>query len=167
MPGRETTSPSKLFPVAVMIRSAHGDLRGQILKLTHLGFLTEVPESQLQPGDTVTVSFELGGAGRVSSASGRVVKYYSHWGTRSQKGSVGQASSASPTFESLAGDSMSTQQSTQKPATGSQTPSGKGLTPAGPARIGHLLEIHFVDLPISVVESISTFLRTSSKISRK
>ena len=158
MPGRKMTSPTKLYPFVIMIKSAHGDLRGQILKLTNSGFLAEVPESKLQPGDTVTLSFELGAAGRVSGAPGRIVKYYSQWSVSPQNGAASHAhwtaSSAGP-------------MGSQKLSADNKTPGGKAPAPAGSARIGHLLEIHFLDLPISVVESISTFLRSSSKISRR
>ncbi len=163
MPGREINSQTKIYPIPVTIKTPERELRGQIHKLTIQGFLAGVSPSNAQPGEFVSASFYLNGSSNAVSVAGRVVKYYTQW-TGGATGSVtgGVLASGSKAGSGLAASSLSA----ARESNSSQTPGGKSSS-VSEGNIGHLMEVHFNDLPVSAVESISTFLRTASKIVRR
>ena len=85
---RKKVSP---FPIPVQLLTAVGPVQGQLVKLTLQGFLAEMPIMNVQPGETLEITFEIPVTHAVVKQHCVLVKIYSHWGSATHNKSHNQA----------------------------------------------------------------------------
>ena len=68
----------KPFPIPLTLKTASGDLQGQVVKLTIQGFIASASSVPLQPGDKLECSFELPVIHEVIATGCVLIKLYGH-----------------------------------------------------------------------------------------
>jgi hypothetical protein len=77
------------YPIPAKIKFASGEVTVQIMKLAPIGFLCEIPNNQLQPGEKFECSFELPVIHKTVTEPIVAVKIYNQWSGGAKDGASG------------------------------------------------------------------------------
>ncbi len=90
------------FPFEVDFKAPNLAAKGQIVKLSSQGFMMEMTDKHLRPGDRLEFSFSLPVLGHVIASAGTVIKIYSQFaGALTVAGADGSLSLIEIHFKSL------------------------------------------------------------------
>jgi hypothetical protein len=91
----------KAFPIAGQLKTASSLISMQVMKLTPLGFLAEISENTLQPGEKFDCTFDIPVMHRTINEPVVMIKLYNQWG-----GSLTDAPPASAGASTATGTSV-------------------------------------------------------------
>jgi hypothetical protein len=126
------------YPIPAKIKLASGEMPAAILKIAQQGFICEINDNKLQPGERFECTFELPVIHHLVTDLIVAVKIYNQW-----SGGGTPAGGAAP----------------HAPASGSSSGAASSPSNSQPGTIQHLAEFHFVQPSPTTKDAIGKFLK--------